>query len=333
MVALAIFALGTLAIFLAGTRLTKVADQFADRTGMGEAVVGALFLGGVTSLPGLAASVTAAWNALPEMAVSNAVGGIAVQTLFLVVADFSFKQVNLEHAAASHTNLFQGSVLISLLAMPIVAANVPWFSDWPLHPVSILMVACYVLGLHGAGVVRRERMWRPRQTRHTREDRPDPNERSRPASSLVWSFAALGLTTAFAGWMVGSAGVTLVRELGWRESAVGGLLTAIASSLPELVTTLTAVRRGAYTLAVSGIVGGNAFDTLFVAVSDAFYPAGSIYHSMGDKQQFLLGVTIVMSAVLLGGLVRRERTGPANIGTEGVVITAAYLLVAAVMFF
>lgn len=279
------------------------------------------------------ASVTAAWNGLPEMAVSNAVGGIAAQTLFLVVADFSYKRVNLEHAAASHTNLFQGALLIALLAMPILAANLRWFSDWWLHPVSALMVAFYIVGLRGAAVVRSEAMWKPKKTDETRADEPEEDNGSLSLPKLVAAFAGLGAATAVAGWLVGSSGVSLVRELGWKESAVGGLLTAIVSSLPELVTTLAAVRRGAYTLAVSGIVGGNAFDTLFVAVSDAAYRDGSIYHVMSDKQHFLFGISILMSAVLVGGLVRRERSGPANIGSEGMILIACYTLVVAVMFF
>lgn len=194
------------------------------------------------------------------------------------------------------------------------------------------MVAFYIFGLRGAAVVRRERMWRPLLTNDTTADVSNPEEQSRSVARIAWAFAALGILTALAGWTVGNAGVDLVREFGWQESAVGGLLTAVASSLPELVTTLAAVRHGAYTLAISGIVGGNAFDTLFLAVSDAVYTDGSIYHAMSDKQQFLIGVTIAMTAVLLAGLVRRERSGPANVGTEGVLLMVGYLLVVAVMF-
>ena len=52
------------------------------------------------------------------------------------------------------------------------------------------------------------------------------------------------------------------------------LMTAVATSLPELVTTLAAVRRGAAQLAVGGIIGGNAFDVLFLSASDVAYRDG-----------------------------------------------------------
>jgi cation:H+ antiporter len=49
-------------IVLGGWRLSNIADRLADRTGMGEAITGALFLGAVTSLAGIVTSVTAAWH-------------------------------------------------------------------------------------------------------------------------------------------------------------------------------------------------------------------------------------------------------------------------------
>ena len=52
--------------------MTKVADRLADKTGLGEAVVGALFLGGSTSLPGIVTSVTTAAGGHAELAISNA---------------------------------------------------------------------------------------------------------------------------------------------------------------------------------------------------------------------------------------------------------------------
>jgi cation:H+ antiporter len=52
---------------------------------------------------------------------------------------------------------------------------------------------------------------------------------------------------------------------------VGGLFTAVSTSLPELVTSVAAVQQGALTLAVGGIIGGNSFDVMFVAFADIAY--------------------------------------------------------------
>ena len=59
---------------------------------MGEAVVGAVLLGAITSLAGVVTSLTAAYQGYADLAISNAIGGIAVQTLFLAFADMTYKK-------------------------------------------------------------------------------------------------------------------------------------------------------------------------------------------------------------------------------------------------
>jgi cation:H+ antiporter len=99
------------------------------------------------------------------------------------------------------------------------------------------------------------------------------------------------------------------------------------TSLPELVTTVAAVRRGALTLAVSDIVGGNFFDVLFVVAADLVYFGGSLFHGegVGRRDVFVAGLTILLNVVLLLGLLYRQRRGPGNIGFESVLLLVLYI--------
>jgi cation:H+ antiporter len=78
-------------------------------------------------------------------------------------------------------------------------------------------------------------------------------------------------------------------------------------------------------LAVGGIIGGNTFDVLFLAASDAAYPTGSIYHAASDASYFILALSILMTGVLMLGLLRRERHGIGNIGFESFLLIVIYL--------
>jgi cation:H+ antiporter len=80
---------------------------------------GGVLLGATTSLSGTVTSVATAAQGHSEFAVSNAVGGIAAQTAFLAIADILYRRANLEHAAASLTNLTQSGTLILLLSIPL----------------------------------------------------------------------------------------------------------------------------------------------------------------------------------------------------------------------
>ena len=75
---------------------------------------------------------------------------------------------------------------------------------------------------------------------------------------------------------------------------------------------------------IGGIIGGNMFDALFVAASDVAYRGGSIYHAIGEREQFWFALVILMMAVLLTGMLRRERQGPAGIGWESTLILMLY---------
>ncbi|MEO0456783.1 MAG: sodium:calcium antiporter, partial [Cyanobacteria bacterium P01_A01_bin.114] len=312
------FAAGVIAIV--GTRLTKVADRLADKTGWGEAIVGAVILGGSTSLPGIITSVSTAYQGYAELAVSNAVGGIAAQTAFLAVADIVYRKANLEHAAASIGNLLQGTLLVTLLAIPMVAYAGPDISWLGVHPATVLLVAGYCFGIRLVSQARSEKMWTPKETERTVLDEPEDLAADVKLSSLIGRFVILAGLVAVAGYAIAESGVAIATQTGLSESIVGTLLTAVATSLPELVTTIAAVQCGALALAVGGIIGGNCFDLLFIACSDVAYRSGSIYSAITDRQVFIMGLTILMTGLLLIGLLKRQKYGFAKIGFESLLI-------------
>ena len=137
-------------------------------------------------------------------------------------------------------------------------------------------------------------------------------------------FAALVAVLGLGGWIISQVGGAFISRFSLSSSLVGSLITAVVTSLPELVTTIVAVRRGALQLAVGGIIGGNTFDTLFLVASDIAYREGSIYHAVDINDLYWLGTGLAMTAILLAGLILRQRVGPARIGIESVLIIAFY---------
>lgn len=322
---LAVFAAAAGIVVLASIKTTQLADVIADRTQIGEALAGGLILGGATSLAGVVVSVNAALSGDASFAFSNAVGGIAAQTLFLALADLLHKRANLEHAAAEPANLFQAVMLIILLSLPICAMAGPDIAYFGIHPVSVLLFLAYLAGAHLASAVSEAPMWRPVQTSDTRDDTPeDDREAQKSARGPALRFAGLVAVMGCGGWVISQVGSTFIERFALSSSLVGALITAVVTSLPELVTTLVAVRRGALQLAVGGIIGGNTFDTLFLVASDVAYRDGSLYHAVEIHDLYWLGTGLMMTAVLLAGLILRQRAGPGRIGIESVLIMGIY---------
>lgn len=312
-------------VLLVSLRLTRLADQIADRTQLGEALIGATVLGAATSLSGMVVSFTAASDGNAALAFSNSIGGIAAQTLFLAIADLIYRRANLEHAAADVGNLHNCALLLTMLSMPLVAFAGPPLVVWDVHPASIILVLTYAFGLRMAAQIREAPMWRAVETQETRKDEPeDPDERDRSALVPIVVFVGLMVVLGLAGWTIARVAEQLISRFELSSSMVGALLTAVITSLPELVTTLAAVRRGALQLAVGGIIGGNTFDILFLSVADIGFRDGSLYHAIGRGDLLWLASGMLMSGVLLIGLILRQRQGPAHIGFESVGLTLVY---------
>ncbi len=310
--------------------MTRDADRLADATGFGEALVGAVLLGAATSLSGTVVSVTAALDARPELAFANSVGGIAAQTAFLAIADLIYRRANLEHAAAELANVFQAGVLVLMLSLVLLAVSGPDATFWGVHPVSIALPILYLASVRVTAVVRAQPMWRPVTTAETRTDAAETRPETRDVPMLAARFAMSALVLGVAGWLISKTGGAIADRAQISETAVGALMTAVATSLPELVTTIAAVRRGAVQLAVGGIIGGNSFDVLFLCAADIAYRDGSLYHAVGLEEMVWVATGLCMTAVLLLGLVLREKRGLAGIGTESALLLAIYLAAAAI---
>lgn len=321
---LAAFAIASATVLGVGLRMTGVADRIADSTGFGEALIGGVLLGAATSLAGTVVSVTSALDGQASMAFSNGVGGIAAQTFFLALADTLFRKANLEHASAEVTNLFQAAMLMCLLSIPLVAYALPEVTIWQINPASVVLVGAYIAGVLATNRAKEAPMWRPVRTRDTREDEPEEEQNDANAKALIIRFVIMMLIMGVAGWTISQTGIGMMNRFGLSGTIVGALMTAVVTSLPELVTTLAAVRRGAMQLAMGGIIGGNTFDTLFLSLSDAAYRDGSLYHAVGRGDLFWLTVGMLMTGILLMGLILRERQGPFRIGFESALLFVIY---------
>jgi len=321
-----LFLVFAMVIAFAGYKLVYVAERLSNITGIGEALFGGILLGAITSLAGIITSVTAAFQSHPELAMSNAIGGIAAQTLFLAVADIFYRKANLEHSSASFTNLLMGLLLVFMLAFVLLVIFGPDLSIWQIHPASVLLLVVYVVGNRVIKQAKKAPMWFPKDTRETVEDFPDPEREDRDQLLSLWiRFIVLAAVVGFSGYMIATYGLQLSQTTGLSEGLVGSLFTAVITSFPELIVTIAAVRQGALTMAVANIIGGNSFDVLFVSFSDFAYREGSIFHAIGNEQIFVLILTLLLTTVLISGLLIRQKEGIIKIGWESALIILIFL--------
>ena len=328
---IAVFVAAAVAICIAGTRLSFVADELADRTGMGEVIAGALFVGAATSLPGAITSVSTAMQGQPELAIGNALGGLTAQTAFVAVADLVYRRANLEHAAASVTGLAQGVLMVIMLSIPLLANAHPDVTLGWVHPATIAIPIIYMFGLRLLWQIQKAPMWDPVQTDETEEEISSVEEIDGRMTTLWTRFLVLAGVTAVAGYAIGEASIGLLNQTDLGAGPIGTIFAGVSNSLPELVTAIAAVRAGAVSLAIGNIIGGNAFEVMFLAAADVAYPE-SIYASMTATDRGTALLALLMTGVLLLGMLKRDRAGPATIGFESVTVLALYGLSVVLIF-
>ena len=136
-------------------------------------------------------------------------------------------------------------------------------------------------------------------------DVPDEAAERAPLGPLALAFLGLGAVVAACGFVVAAAGLSLAAQTKLSGTLIGGLLTSVVTSRPELVTVLAAVRAGALTL----------------AAADVAYRSGSLYAAIADRTLFLLALTLLLTGIFAAGLIYRQKSG---IGFEGATILAVY---------
>lgn len=118
-----------------------------------------------------------------------------------------------------------------------------------------------------------------------------------------------GLAILVAGWALAQTGDALAEQTNLGASFVGVALVAGSTSLPELSTTLGAVRRGNHEMAVSNILGTNCLEVALFFLADVVYREGPILAGT-DRSAFFaaaLGMAVTCT-YLLALLERRDRT-------------------------
>jgi cation:H+ antiporter len=335
---LAFFASCAAAIWWAGTRLERYADTISHRTNLGQAFTGMILLAMATSLPEVATTVTAvAILNNPTLAVHNLLGGVALQTAILAIADGSKKRSGaLTYFSPRFALLIQGVGLILLLQLTtagVTAGGVP--EVFSVSVWLIALAAAYAVLIY---MVRRDRGdpgWMP-----ARVDRMDPKEGEdarRPGSSrstrtLSLVFAGLSLLVLVGGWGATQTAEALASQTGLGSAFVGATLLAAATSLPEVSATVSAARNRRYTAAMANIFWSNSFDVGLLLLADILYREGSILAHAETSVVFVAMVGSVMTCLYLWGLMERENRTVLGIGWDSAAAVAVYLGGMAVLY-
>lgn len=298
------FAVSAAVIVGAGVLLTRCADAIADLTKLGRLLVGTIFLAAATSLPELSVDASAALQDLPDVGVGDLFGSCLFNLLILAVLDLLHHSRGRMLSRVSAAHALAATMSMALVALAGIALLGRWniqVGPWGLG--SLLIVLAYLVGIrlvfYDQQFVVVEQSGEPQAVLV-------PARRMTLAQAIGGYVAAAAVIIVVAPFLASAAG-ELAKHTGVGQTFVGTTLVALSTSLPELVTTLAAVRMGAFDLALGNIFGSNSFNMLLIAVVDGFY-GGPLLSDVSSTHALTCLATILVTAVaVMGQLYRMEK--------------------------
>lgn len=324
------FALCTLLIAVAGSRLSRYGDAIAEKTGLGGTWIGLILLATVTSLPELVTGASAITLAsAPNIAIGDALGSCVFNLVLLAVVDFVSRGDSI-YVRASQAHLLSaafGVILIGFVGFSILLHrdSLQW-SLFHVGPYTPVIIALYAIAMRT--VFRYERAQIAERVEEAATRYPDITLRQALAGYSV----AAAVVVAAGIWLP-FIGVAIAEAMGWQRSFVGTIFVAFATSVPELVVTLSALRLGALDMAISNLLGSNLFDILIIAIDDILYVKGSILADVSTVHAVSAYSAVIMTGVVMVGVFYRARVRVLRrTGWVSVFLFAMYLLNTYILF-
>jgi cation:H+ antiporter len=291
-------------IGLAGPELSRSGDIIAEKTGLSHNWIGLILLATITSLPELITGLSAVTVAdVPDIAIGDVLGSCVFNLAILIVLDLLHRDEPIYLRAHQGHILAAGFgiVLIGFAGMSVILSNQRFtFSMGHVGLYSPIIIGLYLIAMRTVFTYER-------------------NQREAFVGDVAAQYADITLRTAVRRYLVAAAvlivagvwlpfvGSDLAEAMGWKKTFVGTLLVAGATSLPELVVTIAALRIGALNMAIANLLGSNLFDILVLAIDDIAYVKGPILSHVSPVHAVSAFSAMIMTGIVVVGLLYRAK--------------------------
>ena len=309
---LLLFAAGLVFIIKGGDWFVDAATWIAEAFGIPKFIVGATVVSFATTLPEMLVSVFAALEGNADIAVGNAVGSVTANTGLIMCLSLVCMPCLMTRKQFG----FKASLLLATIAVLFAFTRNGQLSVAQ-SVVILLFFAAFLAenlmaGKHEHGT-------------ENAENRPQMTGKALACNLLGFVLGAA--TIVLGAQLLIDNGSALAKMIGVPDSIIAATMIAIGTSLPELVTTLTAIRKKESSLSVGNIIGANIMDlTLIMPLCSLIQGRAMLV----ERQGMLLDIPaclIVTAAALVPALIsgRFKRW-------TGFLIGGLYIAYLAVMF-
>lgn len=331
-----IFVAAAAVIWPAGTRLARYLSELSTLTGLGQAFVGMLLMGSITSLPEVANCLTSAYIGNPALAVNNLLGSASINVALLAVGDAAIGRDALTSVVARPATLMQAVLCLLLFTIVAIAITV---GDVQVAGVGLWAVGLAALSIGSfwlaAGYDKRS-PWELADSQAAQvpgeADSKSDAGGNVTLGTLIVKITIAGIVIFAAGYSLAQAGDALADQTGLGTGLVGFLLIGGSTSLPELSSITGAIRLRKYELAIGEILGTNFVNIALILLADAVFTGGPVIEELGGFEvvSALLGSSLV--ALYIVGLLEHRNPVVLRMGYDSLAVLLTFAGGVALLF-
>ncbi len=317
MIHLLAFVLSGAVVVYAGAALARHADAIAESTRIGRLWIGSVLLAGATSLPELTTDIAAVRMGAPDLAVGDLFGSSLANMLILALVTWLTPRGRmLRHAAPGLMLVASLAIGLNALAAMMVLVGLDHSILW-VGPGSVVLFCAYLAGTRASYLQALAGDSAPGPSGATAGILP-------PLRPALLGFGAAALIVLLAAPLFAWSAKGIAEVSGLGNTFVGTWLVGLATSLPELVASLAAVRMGAPDLAVTNLFGSNAFNMAIFLPLDLAQP-GNLF-SVLDSGHALSGLfAAALTGLGLSAIVNRPEGHHSRFEPGGALMLLAYV--------
>lgn len=317
------FAACTMMIVYSGTKLARYGDVIAEKTGMGRAWVGLILMASVTSLPELVTGISSVTFAgTPNIAVGNVLGACVFNLSIIALLDMLHGPGPI-FCRAEHGHILSAgysTILACVVGVSILARDhIPVIGSIGLY--TPLIIGIYITGIRSVFLF---------EKRKIAEFVSDKAEMARygniTARSAAMRYALHAVIIILVATLLPFIGERLAEHTGLGSSFFGTVFIAMATTLPELTVSVSALRIGAADMAIANLLGSNMFNIFILALDDLLYVPGPLLSDVTHDHAITAFMAALMTGIVVVGLTYRlQKKTVLRLGWDAVALLLAYI--------
>lgn len=296
-----LFAIGIVLVVKGGDWFVDAASWIARAANIPPFIIGATIVSIATTLPEMIVSIMASMDGKNDMAVGNAIGSVTANTGLILALAFIFLNV----VTPRRKYLKQCLILIATAGLLWVGSLSGTVQPWATIVLLLIFILFIAMNIIDA---RKEPV---------KEDRPDCNWKEILKHILLFAVGAAGIVIG--SQFLINGGSDIAAALGVPERVIAITLVAIGTSLPELVTTLTAIKKKQAHLSAGNIIGANLID-LALILPVCSIVSGSSFVVSADCLRLDFPVCFLVTLIAMIPLLVKEKASK----IQGILLLVTY---------